>query len=89
MSRSNEPFYDEKGSELWAFFRRLFGLMHTGGSLHQIKLPEIDGGLFEPDPLMDSLIIPTSSASASTVAGISRPSDFAVFRLMNQLELNR
>ena len=32
-SRSIEPFYDENGAELWGFFKRLFALMHTGGTL--------------------------------------------------------
>lgn len=57
-SRSIEPFYDENGEELWAFFKRLFGLMNSGGTLNRLTLPEINGGLFEPDPLIDGLSIP-------------------------------
>lgn len=57
-SRSVEPFYDENGSELWDFFKRLFGLMNSGGTLNRLTLPEINGGLFEPDPLIDGLSIP-------------------------------
>jgi hypothetical protein len=57
-SRSVEPFYDENGPELWDFFKRLFALMNSGGTLNLLTLPEIDGGLFEPDPLIDSLSIP-------------------------------
>jgi hypothetical protein len=57
-SRSMEPFYDENGSELWDFFKRFFGLMNSGGTLNRLTLPEINGGLFEPDPLIDSLNIP-------------------------------
>lgn len=57
-SRSVEVFYDENGSELWDFFKRLFGLMNTGGTLSRLTLPEINGGLFEPDPLIDNLSIP-------------------------------
>ncbi len=57
-SRSMEPFYDENGSELWDFFKRLFGLMNSGGTLSRLTLPEINGGLFEPDPLIDGLHIP-------------------------------
>jgi hypothetical protein len=57
-SRSIEPFYDENGSELWAFFKRLFGLMNSGGTLNRLTLPEINGGLFAPDPLIDGLSIP-------------------------------
>jgi hypothetical protein len=57
-SRSVEPFYDESGPELWNFFKRLFGLMNSGGTLNRLTLPEINGGLFEPDPLIDGLSIP-------------------------------
>lgn len=57
-SRSVEPFYDESGPELWDFFKRLFGLMNSGGTLSRLTLPEINGGLFEPDPLIDGLSIP-------------------------------
>ena len=57
-SRSIEPFYDENGPELWDFFKRLFGLMNTGGTLSRLTLPQINGGLFEPDPLIDGLSIP-------------------------------
>ena len=32
-SRSLEPFYDENGPELYDFFRRLFALMNSGGTL--------------------------------------------------------
>lgn len=57
-SRSIEPFYDENGSELWEFFKGLFALMNTGGTLNLVTLPQINGGLFEPDPLIDGLIFP-------------------------------
>ncbi len=57
-SRSMEPLYDEGGSELWDFFKRLFSLMNSGGTLNRLTLPEINGGLFEPDPLIDGLNIP-------------------------------
>jgi len=57
-NRSVEVFYDESGSELWDFFKRLFTLMNTGGTLNRLTLPEINGGLFEPDPLIDGLNIP-------------------------------
>jgi SAM-dependent methyltransferase len=57
-SRSVEPFYDENGPELWGFFRRLFALMNSGGTLNIVTLPEINGGLFASDPLIDGLSIP-------------------------------
>ena len=57
-SRSVEPFYDENGPELWNFFKRLFELMNSGGTLNRLTLPEINGGLFAPDPQIDGLNIP-------------------------------
>jgi hypothetical protein len=57
-TRSVEPFYDENGPELWDFFKRLFALMNSGGTLNRVTLPEINGGLFTPDPLIDGLSIP-------------------------------
>jgi hypothetical protein len=57
-SRSVEPFYDENGTELWDFFKRLFALMNSGGTLSRLTLPEINGGLFAPDPLINGLSIP-------------------------------
>ena len=33
-SRSVEPLYDENGPELWDLFKRLFGLMNSGGTLN-------------------------------------------------------
>ena len=57
-NRSTEPFYDENGLELWGQFKRVFEKMNTGGPLNRVTLPEINGGLFEPDPLIDGLSIP-------------------------------
>jgi hypothetical protein len=57
-NRSVEPLYDENGPELWDFYKRLFGLMNSGGTLNRLTLPKINGGLFAPDPLIDGLSIP-------------------------------
>lgn len=57
-NRSVEAFYDENGTELWDFFKRLFALMNSGGTLNRLTLPQINGGLFEPDPTIEGLSIP-------------------------------
>lgn len=57
-SRSLEPLYDENGQEIWDFFKKLFELMNRGGTLNRLTLPEINGGLFATDSLIDSLAIP-------------------------------
>ncbi|MFT4275460.1 MAG: Eco57I restriction-modification methylase domain-containing protein [Rhodopseudomonas sp.] len=57
-NRSNEPFYDEGGTELWDQFKRVFDKMNTGGALNRVTLPEINGGLFARDPVIDGLTVP-------------------------------
>jgi type I restriction-modification system DNA methylase subunit len=55
---SCEAIYDPNGNELWAFCRRLFGLMNSGGDLGKLTVPHINGGLFAPDPLIEGLELP-------------------------------
>ncbi len=57
-SRSTEPFYDPHGGDLWAFLKRLFALMDTGGPLGGMKVPHINGGLFAADPEIEALDLP-------------------------------
>jgi hypothetical protein len=57
-NRSQEVFYDENGPDLWEFFKRLFALMNSGGTFSRLSLPEINGGLFAADPLINALHIP-------------------------------
>jgi len=56
-ARSTEPFYDETGSEIWDFLRRLFRTMDSGGQLGQFAVPHINGGLFRADPEIENLRI--------------------------------
>ena len=56
--RSTESFFDADGDDLWAFFKRLFATMNTGGTSGTNKLPHINGGLFAPDATLDALLIP-------------------------------
>lgn len=57
-SRSKAAHYEADGEEIWAFFKRLFKYMHAGGSFGQMKVPHINGGLFNDDPLINGLTIP-------------------------------
>ncbi len=57
QTRSSEPYYEQNGTEIWTFFRRLFEHMNTGGVLGTRTVPEINGGLFAPDPEIDALDI--------------------------------
>ena len=57
-SRSVEIDYEPDGDEFWAFFRRLFRLMDTGGEMGRLQVPHINGGLFEADPEIEALSLP-------------------------------
>ena len=57
-NRATEPYYEEKGTEIWDFMRKLFARMNSGGMLGKESVPYINGGLFADDPMMDSLTIP-------------------------------
>jgi hypothetical protein len=57
-TRSVEPYYDPNGGEFWEFFKRLFASMNSGGTLGQLKVPHINGGLFAENPHIDGLRIP-------------------------------
>jgi len=63
--RSTEPFYDANGGEFWAFFKRLFQHMDTGGLFGQLQVPHINGGLFAPDPQIDALNLPNHVFAAA------------------------
>ncbi len=58
QQESIEPHYEPEGPELWAWFKRLFGFMDTGGQWGQMRVPHINGGLFAADPLIEGLAIP-------------------------------
>jgi hypothetical protein len=58
VARSIEPYYETGGSEIWEFFKRLFGFMNSGGTLGKTPVPHINGGLFADDPMINGLAIP-------------------------------
>jgi hypothetical protein len=64
-NRATEPYYEEKGTEIWDFMRKLFARMNSGGMLGKESVPYINGGLFADDPMMDSLVIPNFIFAAS------------------------
>lgn len=74
-TRCVEPTYDTGGSEYWTFFRRLFQFMDAGGLFGQLQVPHINGGLFAPDPQIDSLVIPNHVFAAP---GQGRQGDAAI-----------
>ncbi|HEV2532517.1 Eco57I restriction-modification methylase domain-containing protein [Phenylobacterium sp.] len=64
-SRSIEIDYEPEGDQLWAYFRRLFRLMDTGGPLGFLRVPHINGGLFAPDPEIEALELPNHVFAAA------------------------
>lgn len=63
-SRSIEIDYEASGDELWAFFKRLFGMMNEGGQMGRLSVPHINGGLFSPDPMIEALRLPNDMFAA-------------------------
>jgi len=57
-TRSAEPYYDPNAGELWDFFKRLFRYMDAGGQMGQLRVPQINGGLFAADSEIEKLSIP-------------------------------
>ncbi|MEI6654448.1 MAG: DNA methyltransferase [Verrucomicrobiota bacterium] len=58
IERSQSRFYDPEGSGPWDEMRALFRTMRDGGSFGSQPISRFNGGLFEEDPVLDSLNIP-------------------------------
>jgi hypothetical protein len=64
IDRCKKPYYESDGTDIWEFFKRLFAFMNTGGKFGQQPVPQINGGLFADDELLNSLNIPNSVFAA-------------------------
>jgi len=82
-SRSAERTYDESGDELWSYFKQLFHRMNDGKPWGRLKMPEINGGLFAPDPVIDALTIPNhvfaKSGQGANEASLASDPDTLLF----------
>lgn len=58
IKESLDGFYEPEGTDVWAKLRRLFKAMDAGGAIGPSTIPRFNGGLFEPDPLIDRLELP-------------------------------
>lgn len=61
IRQADDQFFDDDGTEIWQWLRRLFSAMNSGATSfgdHQIN--QFNGGLFAPDPELDQLHIPNS-----------------------------
>lgn len=56
---SRDPFFEPEATDWWdSRMSRLFGLMNDGGVLGDKPIHRFNGGLFQPDPLIDRLSLP-------------------------------
>ncbi len=56
---SQDPFFEPEATEWWdRRMSRLFTLMNEGGVLGDQRIHRFNGGLFQPDPLIDRLSLP-------------------------------
>ena len=58
--RSNDPFFDPGGDEIWQNLLRLFRAMNDGTAFGDHAINQFNGGLFASDPALESLRIPNS-----------------------------
>lgn len=55
---SKSEYYEESGTNIWDWLKRLFHYMNAGGKFGQREVPKINGGLFEDNALINNLVIP-------------------------------
>lgn len=55
---SMDRFYEPQDTRIWQNLRRLFQTMDEGGAIGDDTIHRFNGGLFEPDPLIDRLELP-------------------------------
>ncbi len=56
---SRDPFFQPEATDWWdSRMKRLFSLMNDGGVLGDKAIHRFNGGLFQPDPLIDRLSLP-------------------------------
>lgn len=55
---SLDPFYESEGTEFWLRLKRIFQKMDQGGQLGPHEIHRFNGGLFQHDPVLDSLYLP-------------------------------
>jgi len=56
--RSLDRFYRPEDTRIWQDIRSLFHAMDGGGHIGDDRIHRFNGGLFEPDPLIDRLELP-------------------------------
>ena len=60
IHRSNDPYFDPNGFEIWETLLRLFRAMNDGTAFGGQRINQFNGGLFAADPVLESLLIPNS-----------------------------
>lgn len=60
IHRSNDPYFDLNGFEIWETLLRLFRAMNEGTAFGGQRINQFNGGLFASDPVLERLLIPNS-----------------------------
>jgi hypothetical protein len=60
VDRSNDPYFDSDGTNIWQDILRLFKAMNDGRAFGENKVNQFNGGLFSPDDDLDRLHVPNS-----------------------------
>jgi len=58
IHRSNDPYFDPNGFEIWETLLRLFRAMNDGTAFGGHQINQFNGGLFAADAALDRLLIP-------------------------------
>lgn len=58
IRESRDPLYDPEDSSVWHKVKRLFTAMRDGTPFGEARINRFNGGLFEPEPELESLHIP-------------------------------
>lgn len=56
--RSNDPYFDPEGLEVWTLLLRLFRAMNDGAAFGDNQINQFNGGLFAADDALERLHIP-------------------------------
>lgn len=56
--RSNDPYFDPEGGEIWTLLLRLFRAMNDGAAFGDNQINQFNGGLFAADKALERLHIP-------------------------------
>ncbi|WP_375427034.1 type IIL restriction-modification enzyme MmeI [uncultured Sphingomonas sp.] len=93
---SLDRFFDPEDTRIWSNMKRLFRTMDAGGTIGEDAIHRFNGGLFEPDPLIDRLELPNHlfcrlrrglSERLSTLSRRKRPHEWLLPEVRSKREI--